>query len=212
MYKHTVEGDGDCCFSAVDFSLINNLRLLSGSNKKFLQDLGIDLSMDLPAMAMQLRKITVREWLENSSYYEGFLMDVCVEQEAPKFLESGYFHGNLADTMITALSNALHTPVMVFSSIECHPFFCITPETQEVSVPLMVAFNQFGAGHYDGVLPKPNDKALDATKCSCGKNDRVANLFEANNRVCIYQKIVLPYGGVNFSLAITIEEIWPSKI
>jgi len=25
-------------------------------------------------------------------------------------------------------------------------------------------------------------------------------------------KIVLPYGGVNFSLAITIEEIWPSKI
>ena len=74
-------------------------------------------------MAIQLRQIMVSEWIENSSRYEGFLPDVCIQQEAPKFLIPGNFYGPLADTMLTALCNALQTPIIVFSSIECHPFF-----------------------------------------------------------------------------------------
>lgn len=155
------------------FSLISNLQLLTEQNKQFLQDLGVHLSVDMVTMATQLRQVLVREWTENSSYYEGFLIDTCIEREAPKFLDPGYFHGNLADTMISGLSNALQTPIIVFSSIECHPFLCVTPETQRISVPIMVAFTQFGAGHYDGVISKERiSDNVQSTKCSCGKNDR----------------------------------------
>lgn len=129
--------------------------------------------MNVSTMAVQLRKITVKEWLDNSLYYEGFLMnDVCIEREAPKFLDQGYFYGDLADTMITALSNALETPIVVFSSIACHPIHCVEPRTQTVPVPVMVAFNQFGPGHYDGVIPRGTNSDVKPTRCNCGENDR----------------------------------------
>lgn len=78
--------------------------------------------------------------------------------------------------MLTSLSNALQMPIIVFSSIACHPLFFVTPETQTIPVPLMVAFTQFGAGHYDGVIPKDTltpsvNYSTKATTCSCGRND-----------------------------------------
>ena len=118
----------------------------------------------------------MEEWTEHSSRYQGFLSDVCIQQEAPKFLVPGYFHGDLADTMLTCLSNALQTPIIVFSSIACHPIFCITPSTQIISTPIMVAFTQWGAGHYDGVVEKKEVTSLvEPVKCSCGKNDKFDN-------------------------------------
>ena len=37
-------------------------------------------------IADQLRSVMVREWIENSLNYEQFLVDVCIKQEATKFL------------------------------------------------------------------------------------------------------------------------------
>ena len=71
---------------------------------------------------------------------------------------------------ILLIQHFQQTPIIVFS---CHLLFCITSNTQTIPIPIMVAFNQSGAGHYDGVCPK--DKVLpsvtDAVKCDCGKND-----------------------------------------
>ena len=96
-----------------------------------------------------------------------------IEEEAPKFLVPGYFYGDLADTMLTSLANALQTPIIVFSSIAYHPFFCVTPNTPTIPVPLMVAYNQCGAGHYDGVILKgKTNESSTSTKncmCTCGK-------------------------------------------
>ena len=166
-------GDGNCCFTAVAFSLINNTPILQDHHKYYLQSIGLDLLADMESVALQLRQLTVKEWLDHSSRYEGFLVDIAIEDEAPKFLVPGYFHGDLADTMLTALSNALQTPIIVFSSIACHPYFCLTPRTQPIPVPLMLAFNQSGAGHYDGVVANPTTipSATDSVRCGCGKND-----------------------------------------
>ena len=178
MCKHIIEGDGNCCFSAVAFSLKANFSFLSDSHKLFYFSCGLDLSGDMQSIASQLRKLTVSEWIEHSELYEGFLTDVSIEKEAPKFLVPGYFHGDLADTMLTSLSNVLQTPIIVFSSIACHPFFCVTPNTQTIPLPLMVAFNQAGAGHYDGVISKDKGQSDQSTTentansvtCVCGKN------------------------------------------
>ena len=54
-----------------------------------------------------------------------------VAEEAKLYLENGYFTGPLGNTMITALSNHLKIPIIIFSSIECHPVIVINP--REVS-------------------------------------------------------------------------------
>ena len=174
LMKHVVEGDGNCLFSAVAFGILNNLNQLSELHREVLKNVGLDLSIDVKNLALQLRTVMVTEWIDNSSRYEGFLVDVCIEQEALKFLAPGYFHGNLADTMVTALSNALQMPIIVYSSIACHPVLCVTPQTQKIPVPVMIAFTQFGPGHYDAIVPKqhPTSSNKDPVKlkCTCGKN------------------------------------------
>ena len=173
MQKHVVDGDGNCCFSAVAFSLVTNFPLLSDHQQCFLRTSGLDLLADMNTLALQLRQLTVAEWIEHPFLYEGFLSDVCIQEEAPKFLVPGYFYGDLADTMLTALSNTLQTPIIVFSSIACHPFFCVM---QTVSTPIMVAFNQWGAGHYDGVIIKEAvTSSAEPVRCGCGKNNTKAD-------------------------------------
>lgn len=41
---------------------------------------------DINTIALQLRRLAVDEWIDYSSQYEVFLSDVCIQQEAPKFL------------------------------------------------------------------------------------------------------------------------------
>ena len=85
--------------------------------------------------------------------------------------------------MVLALANTLEASIIVFSSVECHPLFCTTPRKQGTPTPIMIAFTQFGCGHYDGVLPKtrPTEeltekKPSDNYMCHCGKNDKTASL------------------------------------
>ena len=101
------------------------------------------------------------------------------------FLENGYFTGLLANTMITALSNLLKIPIIIFSSIECHPIIVINPREVSCSLPVLVAFNQNGLGHYDGLVPK-SQSAITAShtvkvgasnlepvqKSTCGRSDK----------------------------------------
>ena len=74
------------------------------------------------------------------------MKDIDIQVEAPKFLSSGFYHSDLADTMVLALANALEASIIVFSSVECHPFFCTTPRKQGTPTPIMIAFTQFGCG------------------------------------------------------------------
>ena len=118
--------------------------------------------------------MVVTEWKNNSSTYQDFLPNANIIQEADNFLTSGFYHGDLADTMILALANILQATIAVFSSIECHPVFCITPRVQTISFPFMVAFTQFGSGHYDGVsiIPDSEEPLKQSSACRCGKNDK----------------------------------------
>ena len=144
MCQQDIQGDGNYCFSAVAFSLIVNWGVLSDEERTSLASCGLSSSMNIEAMAAQLRKLAVEEWVSNSSYYQSFLLDsVQVEQEAMKFLLPGYFHGDLADTMVLSIANAT---IIVFSSIQYQPVIVIMPRTQKVKIPLMLAYTQFGAG------------------------------------------------------------------
>ena len=62
MCKHEIEGDDNCCFTVVAFRLITISSSLICENKRFLLSRGIDLSMNMQAIATQLRYLAVAEW------------------------------------------------------------------------------------------------------------------------------------------------------
>ena len=123
--------------------------------------------MDLNSLSSVLRHLIVAEWKRNVPIYQEFSPNVDVVQEADKFLIPGFYYGDLADTMILTLANVLQATIVVFSLIECHPVFCITPRTQTIPVPFMVAFTQCGSGHYDGISVSVNDNFENQLKDNC---------------------------------------------
>ena len=199
MKGHCIEGDGNCCFSTVAFSLLTNVTYILQNSPGFFSNIGIKPSDTLKSLSMQLRNLTVDEWMQNPEDYEGFVPEVNIQQEAAKFLQSGYFYGELADTIVLALSNLLGLPFIIFSSSICQPVITITPRQLKAPIPMYLAFNQSGAGHYDSVV-LCNTEHIKAIRvpsgandgdgsCSCGKNDKM-NKSHCHPTVSKYTTVV----------------------
>jgi hypothetical protein len=91
--------------------------------------------------------VVVNEWQANPQDYEGFVrygVDVIVEAE--KFKQDG---GELRNTVLLSLSNALGLPIIVLSSAVNHPVINTMPKQMKTPVPLYVPYNQYGVGHYE---------------------------------------------------------------
>ncbi len=152
------------------------------------ENMGINNDMSIPDVAQRLRTLMVTEWTTNPDRYQPFL-STTLETEAQLFRQSGYFMGELSNTMPLALVNILSSPVLLFTSMETIPVLIITPSTMREAVPrVYLAFNQFGAGHYDAINIVSCDmeqtcenkrsntpmEEMDSSPiilaCSCGKN------------------------------------------
>ena len=137
---------------------------------------------DVKTVSEHLRHLTIEEWRSNQQDYEGFVPGIDVQQEAKKFSESGYFFGDLADTIVLALSNLLGLPLIIFTSNIHQPIISITPRHIRAASPLFLVFNEAGAGHYDAAelcdttqaqsLPITSNHRENIKTCSCGKNDK----------------------------------------
>ena len=101
-----VDGDGNCCFKAVAIAIKHMQESPDMSVKEHLRTLPVDLTVDSQGLAYQLRLIGVSEWLEHKDYYHSFLTSEEVESSAVMFLQPGYFHGELGNTIVLALANA----------------------------------------------------------------------------------------------------------
>ena len=149
---HPVPGGGNCCFSAIAFTIYIQRRDIELKQPRLLLDCGIKNNASIADISNQLRLIAVDEWMKNAEYYQNFLDgEHKVTEEAPMFLLPGHFFGPLGNTMVVAISNALGLPIIVFSSASHYPVINIAPQVCKVSIPLYIAFNQSGAGHYDAV-------------------------------------------------------------
>lgn len=65
------------------------------------------LNISINALGVMLRKITIEEWKSYEDEYQCLLTFSTVAEEADKFMHSGYYHDELADTTPKILSNAL---------------------------------------------------------------------------------------------------------
>lgn len=150
-------------------------------------------------LAQQLRIIAVQEWKGNVNFYESFLVDVDVHLEADAFLQSSVFNGSLGDSMIVALSNALELPFVVFTTLLYHPILNQTPRKQAVPLPVFLAHNHNGLGHYDALqtiekasiaqlFDSNSAPSASSSSCNCGKNDKL------NKKHCV--STTSKYGSV----------------
>ena len=113
MKRISIQGDGNCCFSAVAHGLLNS-TFPSSLNIRHPQ---LDLS-SISVLSQQLREIIVKEWRENAEYYAGFLVEGNnIMEEAEKFLQAGIFDSDLGDSA-TTLANALGIHFVVFTTLE----------------------------------------------------------------------------------------------
>ena len=102
-----VAGDGNCCFLAIAFSLLTQQEVIVEQIPTYFADKQLPVQCSIEELSKILREKAVQEWQNNPHEYQGFLSCGTVEDEAPKFLQNGYYHGELANTMLLAVSNAL---------------------------------------------------------------------------------------------------------
>lgn len=180
-------------FYSAAVALLNIVKKEAHSTNaiSFSENMGIGRDMSVSNVAQRLRELIVTEWTTNPDRYQPFL-STSVETEAHLFLQSGHFMGELGNTMPLALANLLSSPVLLFTSMETMPVLLITPSIVRDAIPRVhLAFNQFGAGHYDAInivsrdvgqceteisstLPDERHSSSTVQKCSCGKNSKAS--------------------------------------
>lgn len=147
-----IEGDGNCCFTALAHAvkLLHSNGILSV--KQEMENLPLDYTVSPQVMSTKIKQIVYEEWIKFEHEYKEFLLDdEDFVEEAGKFLRNGFFISSLGDTVIKAASNALGMPIIVLTSIDEIPVLKFQPRIFHVHAPLIVAYNQFGAGHYDAL-------------------------------------------------------------
>ena len=190
LVRATVPGDGNCCFLSVACGLKELTQQKHENDPLIVHLKSVELKLEASCneISLQLRKLTVQEWLgSNRPYYESFIGDNSnIEYDAKKFLDPTYFQGNLGDTMVLAMCNVLCIPIIIFSTIPNHSLIPIMPQKTLCDSLILVAYNHMGAGHYDPVIPKPQlqetqKKAIKEVHCICGVNGEEASCSDKNN-------------------------------
>lgn len=158
-------GDGNCFLTAVAFQLH---QLMSTTDIPALvvnsvSSIGITTNMTIPQLASLLRELVVEEWIsDHIDNYINFVSDsVDFLAERKQFKQSGYHHGPLGDLMAMAMANVLHMPLAVVTSEPHSPLISVCPSGSSITdLTLFLAYNSFGAGHYDGAILVTKDVSL----------------------------------------------------
>lgn len=145
-----MQGDRDCLLTALALQI--EILLQSDGVSMLTNHLScIGLSPTTPASeaVSKLTELVVAECLANKDDYG--LCNLCLNKDDIfAYEESCVLGGALGDAMPLALSNVLHLPIVIFTSIENFPVIAISQRHQLPEVqPLYLAYTQQGPGHYD---------------------------------------------------------------
>ena len=180
-----VPGDGNCLFMAVGLAILQRIQTTDQFLTQRLLTLGLPMEQmhDVNRIVELLRICMVKEWIDNTDYYQGFVT-ADITAVAHQYLASGQFTGDMGDLMVLTLSNVLQTPITIFTSITNMPVICITPTMQVAGTaqPLFLTFIHSGPGHYDYAINIPTEQSSSEssaeslvrlkpkiTKCTCGR-------------------------------------------
>lgn len=153
LQRQTTGKDGDCFFTSLAFQIVNLMTKCNENIIKHLEEKGITNQMSVEEIARRLRELVVQEWLCNEAQYHHLVgEDDDYTTEVEHLLTPGHFAASIGDSMPLAAANALNIPILLVTSVQNMPLTIVSPEVQSISkIPLVLAFTQEGAGHYDSV-------------------------------------------------------------
>jgi len=216
MERLKIAGNGNCFFVSLATMIQHQLTSdsLHDETKVHLENLGIIIDVatsSIEQMATALRRTVVDEWLSNAADYEPFLLSgQDYQEEANAFLQDGYFAAELGNAMPLAASNALHIPVVVFTTMSNFPIIPICPrDIILTNTPIFLAYDMNFAGHYDairqcGTLQQENKEQTESSSsqrenqqitCRCGKgakrkNKNIISCHEYKSGCKCFQNVV----------------------
>ena len=163
--------NGNCFFLSVPYTLEHTIicnKSTSSDVIKHLDALGLINRSDNTDICASLRRLLVEEWLTYPDSYKPFLTGgQTFEDEAKAFLNDGHFAAELGNSMPLAMANVLCLPIVIMTPMENLPVLPITPRECIQCMPIFIAFDQSGAGHYDAVSQMPfSDSSLEDEKCN----------------------------------------------
>ena len=171
--------DGDCLFSAVAFQLQSRYASEEKDSPLYqhLHTLGIKADQpDLQIIVQKLRALTVKEFFggrrsEYVSYLDSSHRDE-FENMANNFVERGFFDCELGNATPLALANILQVPLVIMSSIENFPVIPIIPrEPPLTNVPIYIAYQRVGSGHYDATVEAQHGNSATTTSVLHSETD-----------------------------------------
>ena len=90
MTRLSVTGDGNCCFIAIAEALGILYNNSSTNIERDMKSLPVNFGSGDTQVNQELREL-VQEWIEHNIYYQDFLSEGTVQEEASKFLVNDFF-------------------------------------------------------------------------------------------------------------------------
>ncbi len=178
--------DGNCLFTSTAIAITAQIQRGNGIMLDAMSKLRIDTqNLSVIEIGSMLRQAVVSEWTgDNTEYFQGFLSQGQLQQQAEEFRTEGVFSSDIGDLVIAALTNITCTPIVLITSAHNMPILIQSPSSAASlnTEPLFLAYTKYGPGHYDAVVTasdQDEDHALrgnslcgsntQVTMCHCGK-------------------------------------------
>lgn len=173
MVRVNVLPNGNCFFLSIAYAIVNSIipnKAISNDLASHLESLGLMNCKDTNEMSHKLRELIVHEWISHPEDYQPFIgVGQLLDHEASLFLNDGYFASELGNCMALAMANLLSLPIVVITQMESMSVVPVTPRETLQCLPIFVAFDHSGEGHYDAVAHSTSHSVATETK-SCSVN------------------------------------------
>ena len=173
MVRVNVPPNGNSFFLAIAYAIVNSIipnKAISNDLVSHLESLGLMNCKDTNEMSHKLRELRVHEWISHPEDCQPFLgVGQLLHHEASLFLNDGYFASDLGNCMALAMANLLNLPIVVITQMESMSVVPIIPRETLQCLPIFVAFDHSGEGHYDAVAHGTSHSVVTETQsCSVG--------------------------------------------
>lgn len=148
-----VPKDGNCLFRAISRQL--NKHLTTCHEEKLQHHISvIGLGKSEKDDTAKLRELFVRELSENIDNYKEWMSGKSILTEINNFKDDGYYASEVGDICTRACANILRIPIVLVTALPTVPTIPFLPQDFVTSVPIYIAYDHSGSGHYDATKGK----------------------------------------------------------
>ena len=147
-----INKDGNCFFRATARQLQKHLQRSDLQNLQHISSLGLGINEERDTE--NLRLLFVHEVTENLDEYREWMSCSSNVREIERFKTDGHFASDIGDICAKACANLLRVPIIVITALPNVPSIPFLPKHFITAVPMYLAYDHSGPGHYDATKGK----------------------------------------------------------